>query len=594
MEHLAERTCCVARLTNREIAAKFDLIADLLQIKGENVFRVNSYRNAAETIRDLPRDLHAIQTEARLTDLPDVGDAIATKIEELLTTGDMPFLTQLTAEVPASLADLLQVNGVGPKKVKLFWDELGITTLEQLKTAADAGQLQSLSGMGKKSEQKILEGIAALANRTDRISIGIALPLALGILNDLLQLPQVVKGDVAGSLRRGRSTIGDVDILVAGEDAGPIMDAFVNRPDVARVLGHGPTKSSIELVQGLQADLRVLPPARYGTALSYFTGSQAHNIRLRELALKQGFSLNEHAFTRTDGSNIEILCDTEEAVYEMLGLHWIPPHIREDRGEIEAAQHGQLPTLIALSDIQGDLHMHTTWSDGKSSIAEMAAAAKARGLKHIVITDHSRSLGIANGLSIERLLEQQQAVREVDAQMGDDFRVLHGTEMDIKADGTLDFPDDILAQLDFVIASVHVALRQERAQITQRVLNAIQNPHVDMIGHPRGRLIPERDESDLDMDAILAAAAQHHTVLEINANPRRLDLDEAHARRAQELGVWLAINTDAHDIDQLDVMHFGVTNARRGWIRPESVINTWDTPQFLKWLSDRNESEKTP
>lgn len=580
----------MARLTNREIAAKFDLIADLLQIRGDNVFRVNSYRNAAETIRDLPRDLHAIQAEGRLTDLPDIGDAIAGKIEELITTGEIPFLTKLGEEIPPSLADLLQVNGVGPKKVKLFFDELGITTLADLKLAAEAGKLQALSGMGKKSEQKILEGIAALANRTDRISIGIALPLAMGILNDLLQLPQVLKGDIAGSLRRYRATIGDIDILVAAEDAEPIMEAFVTRQDVGRILGRGPTKSSVELVQGPQADLRVLPPERYGTALSYFTGSQAHNIRLRELALKQGLTLNEHAFTRTDGSGEEILCATEEEVYEVLGLPWIAPEMREDRGEIEAAQQDQLPHLITLDDIRGDLHMHTTWSDGKFSIEEMAAAAKARGLTHIVITDHSRSLGIANGLSIERLLEQQAEVRRVDAMMGDDFKVLHGTEMDIKADGTLDFPDEVLAQLDFVIASLHVGLRQERAQITQRALNAIQNPHVDLIGHPRGRLIPERDEADLDMDAVLEAAAKHNTVLEINANPRRLDLDESYARRAQEMGIKLSINTDAHEISGLDVMRFGVANARRGWIRPENVINTWDTPQFLDWLSARNQS----
>lgn len=578
----------MARMTNREIAATFDLIADLLQIKGENVFRVNSYRNAAETIRDLPRDLNAIYTERRLTDLPDIGDAIASKIEELLTTGQMNFLTKLTAEVPASLADLLQINGVGPKKVKLFWDELGILTVEQLQTAAEAGQLQTLSGMGKKSEQKILDSIISLANRTDRISIGIALPLAMAILEDLKQLSQVLKGDVAGSLRRRRATIGDIDILIASEDAAPIMEAFVNRGDVARILGHGPTKSSIELVQGPQVDVRVLPPARYGTALSYFTGSQAHNIRLRELALKQGLSLNEHAFTRTDGSGEEILCDTEEAVYEVLGLPWVPPELREDRGEIEAAQKGELPNLITIADIRGDLHMHTTWSDGKFSIKEMAVAAKARGLSHIVITDHSRSLGIANGLSIERLLAQQEEVRQVDAMMGDDFKVLHGNEMDIKADGTLDYPDEVLAQLDFVIASVHVGLRQDRDQITERVLNAIKNPHVDMIGHPRGRLIPEREGSDLDMDAIMAAAVEHDTALEINANPRRLDLDESHARRAQELGVKLAINTDAHDIDNLELMHFGVSNARRGWITPTSVINTWETNELLNWLSARN------
>lgn len=575
----------MATLTNREIAEIFDTIADLLQIKGESVFRVNSYRNAAESIRDLPRDLNAIRQAATdLTSLNNIGKAIAQKIEELLDTGELEYLNKLTEEVPLSLRTILHINGVGPKKAKMFWQELNITTVAQLKTAAEEGKLQKLSGMGAKSEQKILAGIEALARRTSRISIGIALPLALEILDDLLKLPQAIRGDVAGSLRRRRETIGDIDILIASEDAAPVMEAFVNRSDVARVLGHGPTKSSIELLQGPQVDVRVLEPARYGTALSYFTGSQQHNIRLRELALKQELSLNEHAFKRTDDSGVEILCETEEQVYDVLGLPWIPPELREDRGEIEAAQRGKLPELITLDRIQGDLHMHTTWSDGQSSVYEMAEAARARGLKHIVITDHSVSLGIANGLSVERLLQQQEEVRRVNTAMGDDFTVLHGTEMDIKADGTLDFPDDILAKLDLVIASLHVSLQQPQEQITERLLNAINNPHVDIIGHPRGRLIPEREPADLDMDVILEAAAKTDTALEINANPRRLDLESAYARRAQELGVKISINTDAHSIDNLDLMHYGVNYARRGWIQPDTVINTWPTDRLLAWL----------
>ncbi len=576
----------MSRLTNREIAQKFETIANLLQIKGESIFRVNSYRNAAETIRDLPRDVFAIYEEDKLTELPDVGKTIAAKIEEMLTTGQLEFYERLITEVPVSLVDMLRINGVGPKKVARFWQELNITTIDELQAAAEAGKLQKLSGMGVKSEQKILDGIAALVLRTDRLSIGIALPLALNILQDLRQLPQTLQADLAGSVRRRRATIGDIDILIAATDTMPIMDAFVHRPDVARVLGHGPTKSSIELLQGPQVDVRVLAPARYGTALSYFTGSQQHNIRLRELALKQGLSLNEHAFTHTDGSG-EMLCQTEEEVYERLGLSWIPPELREDQGEIEAAQRGELPTLITLDDIRGDLHMHTTWSDGKLSVREMARLAREQGHSYIVITDHSRSLGIANGLSIERLMEQQQEIRTVDAEMGANFRVLHGTEMEIKADGSLDFPDEVLAQLDVVIASLHVSLRQSRDDITRRLINAIENPHVDIIGHPRGRLIPEREPADLDMDAVFAAAQATDTVLEINANPRRLDLDETHARRAQELGIKLAINTDAHNADNLSLMHFGVATARRGWIQTENVINTWSTDQLLNWLSTR-------
>lgn len=574
----------MARLTNREIADKFDIVADLLQIKGENIFRVSSYRNAAQTIRELPRDVYAIYQEGALTSLPDIGATLATKIEEMLTTGNLEFYDRLTAEIPVSLVDVLRINGVGPKKAALFWKTLNITTIAELESSARAGKLQKLSGMGAKSEQKIIDGIEAMARRTDRVSIGLALPLATTILNDLLQLPDVVQGHIAGSLRRWRSTIGDIDILIASANAEPIMQAFVTRQDVARVLGHGPTKSSVELVQGLQVDVRVLAPERYGTALSYFTGSQQHNIRLRELALKQGLSLNEHAFTPVNGGS-EILCATEEEVYQTLGLPWIAPELREDRGEIEAAQQGKLPTLITQADIRSDLHMHTTWSDGKLSVREMAALAKGLGYSHIVITDHSQLSAIANGLTPERLMEQQKEVRAVDAEMGDEFRVLHGVELDIRADGSLDFSDEVLAQLDIVIASLHFQLRQPRQQITQRLLNAIRNPHVDIIGHPRGQLIPDREPADLDMDAVFAAAKETDTALEINANPARLDLEDTLARRAQELGIKLSINTDAHRADQLQLMNYGIGTARRAWLEPQNVINTWPLETLLAWVA---------
>ncbi len=574
-------------LTNREVADYFETIADLLQIKGEIIHRVLAYRNASEAIRDLPRDINKIYAEDGLEAIPNIGKTLAEKIEELLTTGTLEFYERLTTEVPVTLVDVLQVDGVGPKKAKKFWDELNVTNLEELQTAAKNGELQKLSGMGKKSEERILAGIEALARRTDRISIGIALPLAHDLLYDLLKLPQAIKGDIAGSLRRFRPTIGDIDLLIASIDAAPIMEAFVNHSSVARVLAHGPTKSSIEVVQGPQVDLRVLPPERYGTGLSYFTGSQQHNVRLRERAQDLGWSLNEHSFTRTDDSGEEILCATEEEVYAVLGLPWISPELREDRGEIQAAEQNKLPNLIDMMDMRGDLHMHTQWSDGQLTIKQMAEEAKALGLTHIVITDHSQSLGIANGLSVERLLAQQEEVRRVDAEMGDGFKVLHGTEMDIKADGTMDYPDEILAQLDVVIASVHVSQKQPREQITERVLNAIRNPHVDIIGHPRSQLIPEREPSALDMDVIFEAAREHDTALEINANPRRLDLDAQHARRAQEMGIKIVINTDAHAADQLKLMPYGVSTARRGWIEPQNVLNTWSTEEFLEWVQNR-------
>jgi DNA polymerase (family 10) len=580
-------------LTNREIANIFETVADLLQIKGENIHRVLAYQRAADSLREYPRDVKAVAAEGKLTDIPYVGETLAAKIEELLETGKLEFYERLAQEIPPSLVTIMRINGVGPKKAVLFWKELGITSVPELEAAARAGKLRTLSGMGAKSEQKIIEGIEALARQGDRTPLGIALPAAQDILDYLLTIPGVVQGAIAGSLRRGRPTIGDVDLLIASENAEPIMDAFVNMGQVARVLGHGPTKSSIELHNGLQVQLWVLAKERWGTALCYSTGSQAHNIRMRALALDKGFSLNEHAFSPVDknGNIIEdapkILCATEEEVYAKVGLPWIPPEIREDWGEIEAAQQGRLPNLITLEDIHADLHMHTTWSDGKLSIREMAEAARERGRKFIVITDHSAYSSIASGLSVERLMAQQEEVRRVDAEMGPDFRVFHGTEMDIRPDGTLDFPDEALAQLDFVIASLHYSLRQERSQITQRLLNAIRNPHIDLIGHPRGQLIPNREPADLDMDMIFEAARQHGTALEINANPHRLDLEAQYARRAVELGIPLAINTDAHRAGEMDLMHFGVLTARRGWVEAKSVLNTWPVERFLEWVQSR-------
>ncbi|MBZ0298250.1 MAG: DNA polymerase/3'-5' exonuclease PolX [Anaerolineae bacterium] len=581
-------------LTNREIADLFERVSDMLEIRGDIIHRVLSYRRAAETIRELPRDLRAIAAEGTLTELPNIGKTLAEKIEEMLTTGELEFYNRLAQEIPPSLVDIMHINGVGPKKAALFWKELDITSVEQLKAAAEAGKLRDLPRMGEKSEKQVLAGIEALSRRTGRTPLGVALPAAQEILDRLLNLPQAIEGAIAGSIRRGRPTIGDVDILIASDEAAPIMDTFVTMPNVARILGHGPTKSSVELQNGLQVDVRVLEKARWGTALNYFTGSQAHNIRMRELMLAKGYSLNEHALRPldADGNMIEdeaqhVRCATEEEVYAAVDLPYIPPELREDSGEIEAAQQGKLPNLIVLGDLQSDLHMHTTWSDGHLSIREMAEAAQRRGRKYIVITDHSHYSTIANGLSVERLLEQQQEVRQVDAQMGPDFRVFHGVEMDIRSDGTLDLPDEVLAQLDFVIASLHFGLNQERSVITRRLLNAIENPHVDLIGHPRGQLIEKRAPADLDMDVIFEAAKKHGTALEINANPARLDLEAQYARRAVELGISLSINTDAHAEDQMDLLAFGVLTARRGWVEAASVINTWPVERFLDWTRSR-------
>lgn len=574
-------------MKNQQIAEKFEHVADLLEIRGDVIHRVLSYRRAGENIRALGRELSDIFTaegETGLVAIAGIGKTLAEKIVEMLETGQLTFYNRLTEEIPASLLELMQVEGLGPKRIKLVYEQLGVTNLEQLEKAAAAGQLRDLPKMGAKSEEKILKNIQNLHQRgTARYPLGEALPIAEEIMAVLRQIPGVTRAEVAGSTRRRKETIGDLDLLVAAVDAPLVMDTFCKLPIAQEVVAHGPTKSRIVLANGLGVDLRVLPEANWGTLLSYFTGSQAHNIQLRELALKQGLSLNEYSFTNIT-SGEEILCPDEEAVYATLGLPYIPPTLRENQGEIEAAQKNSLPKLIQRSDILADLHMHSTWSDGKMSIWEMAQAAVARGLKYIAITDHSVSLGIANGLSVERLRQQAEEIRQINAQLEGKLHILHGTEMEIKADGTLDFPDDVLAELDFVIASLHVSLGQPREQITERLLKAIDNPHVDMIGHPTGRLIPHREGADLDMEQIFFAAARTGTILEINANPNRLDLRDSHIRRAQELGVNCAINTDAHHIDHFNLLPYGLATAQRGWLTAGQVVNCWPYEKFVEYL----------
>ncbi len=572
-------------MRNREVVEIFSQVADMLAIRGDQVHRILAYRKAAESIEALGRDINVVHAEGKLTDIPGIGDTLAAKIEEMLTTGHLTFYDKLAKEIPPSLVDMLRVEGLGPKRVKQIYDVLKITTMAELTAAAREGKLRDLPGMGAKSEAKLLAGIEALARHGDaRVPLGVAWPIARQMLAELERVPGVVQAAVGGSLRRSRDTIGDIDLLVAADDADAVMDRFAALENVESVAGRGPTKTNVILLNGLGVDLRVLPVERWGTLLVYFTGSKDHNVKLREMALKKGLSLNEHAFTPLEGGS-EILCATEEEVYERLGLPYIPPRLREDRGEIEAALKGRLPDLVREEQINMDLHMHTTWSDGTLSVLEMARAARDRGRRAVVISDHSVSLGIANGLSVERLRRQADEVRAADKALGPDFRVLHGTEMEIRADGSLDYPDEVLSELDFVIASLHTALGQPREQVTRRLLNAIENPHVDMIGHPTGRLLPDRAGADLDMDAVIAAAAASGTILEINANPARLDLRDVHVRRAVEMGVKLAINTDAHSPAEFDLMAFGVATAQRGWATAADVVNTWPIEQVLAHVS---------
>ncbi|MFU8772967.1 MAG: DNA polymerase/3'-5' exonuclease PolX, partial [Anaerolineales bacterium] len=451
--------------------------------------------------------------------------------------------------------------------------------------AAKSGKLRTLAGMGEKSEAKILAGLESLARRTERIPLALAWPAAQEILAKLKPVPAVKIIEVGGSLRRMRATIGDIDLLAAAEDSKEVMRAFVELPDVSRVLSRGETKSSVEFKDGLRAQLWVYPPQRFGTALQYATGSKEHNVRLRELAQKQDLSLSDQAIVKADRS--EILCAEEREVYEILGLPWIPPELREDRGEVQAARKGNLPELLILDDIKGDLQTHSTWSDGKKSILEMAEAARDRGWEYLAVTDHSHSLGVAGGLSEEELRSQREEIKAVQEKLGRSFRVLHGVEVEIRADGSLDYDDEVLAEMDLVVASLHSGLRQPRQRVTERMLNAIRNPHVDIIAHPTGRLIPDREGADLDMEAIFKAAAEHGVALEINADPYRLDLDDVHARRAIELGVMLAVNSDAHSPEWFDLLHFGVATARRGWVEPQQVINTWKVERLLDFLKKK-------
>jgi DNA polymerase (family 10) len=573
-------------MNNRQLAETFTLIANLLEIKGEIIYKTLAYRKASESLMSLGREASEYWKEGKLEEIPGVGKAIAEKIDELLQTGKLEFLEKLKKEVPPELATWLAVPSLGPKKIAMIWKTLDITTLPELEAAAREGTLRDMPGMGAKSESAILEGIASLGRRSARIPLGHAYPLALEIIERLKSVEGVVDAQPTGSLRRMRSTVGDLDLLVAAKDSTPVMDAFVKLPRVNRVLGKGPTKSSIEFNDGVRAQVWVLPPEQFGTALVYATGSKDHNVRLREIALAKGLSLSEHFFLKLKGED-KIFCTTEEEVYETLGLPWIPPEMREDRGEIQAAKAGKLPKLLEIKNIRADLQTHSNYSDGKLTMLEMAKAAAKRGIKVIAFTDHSVSLGVTGGLSMERHKVQAAEIKKIQKQLGDKILVLHATEVEIKADGSLDYPDEFLGTLDLVVASMHTGLRQPREKVTQRTINAIRNPHVDIIGHPTGRLIPDREAADLDMDAVLAAAAETGVALEINAHPSRLDLDDVYARRAKDLGIPISINTDAHSEADLDMLPYGVATARRAWLEPKDVINCWTKDKLLKWLKKR-------
>lgn len=595
-----------ATLTNREIADVFYAITDTMEVLGEDVFRTRAYKRAGDAIVDLAVPLATLRARGELDAIPGVGKAIAEKIGELLDTGQLQFYEKMRAKVPAGVLELLRVPNIGPRTAGKLYADLGIASVADLKAAAESGKLDKVKGFGSKTVAAIIRDIDAAATRDQRTLLSEALRSAEALIEALrAAAPSVREASPAGSLRRGRETIGDIDILAATDDPAATVRAFTELPIVARVESSGVEKATVFLHNGLQADLIAIAPPMWGSALQHFTGGKQHNIRFREMAIQRGLSFSEHGFREirkgqivkpeADAAPEAVVaslktCATEEEVYAAIGLPYIPPEIRENAGEFEAAAAGKLPKLVELGDIKADLHMHSDWSDGKATIRQMAEAARARGYTHIALTDHSAFLGVTNGLDGARLKQQAAEIAALNAEYakaGIAFQILRGIEVDITADGGLALPDDVLAELDVVVASPHVKLSQPSADATERLLRAIRNPHVDIIGHPTGRLIGSRAGSEIDIDAIGRAAAETGTLLEVNAGPDRLDLDAPSVRRVLELGAKLTIDSDSHHPDNLPWLRLGVLTARRGWAEARDVANTWSFEELQRWIAHK-------
>ena len=571
-------------MKSRELSNLFSQMADLMEIQGEQSFRVNSYRRAARTMKELVEDVESLAAEGKLADLQGIGKGMLSKIDEFLASGKITAHLELVAAVPAGLLSLLAIPGMGPKKVAQLWKELGITDLAGLKIALDGEAILALKGMGEKTIKQIREGIAFTEKGTGRTPLGLAWPLSEELAAELRKIKAVKRVEPCGSLRRGSETIGDLDFLCESTKGEEVIKAFTTLPQVKRVLASGSTKGSVivERRDGveIQADCRVVPAESFGAALQYFTGSKEHNVRLRELAIKKKWKLNEWGLFEGEK---QLAGKTEEEIYKKLGLPFIPPEQREDRGEFLP---GAIADLITIDDIRGDLHMHTTASDGTADAETMAQAAHALGYEYIAVTDHSKSAGIANGLSIDRMWRQIEKIRALNKKH-DAVTVLVGCECDILADGKLDYPDTILAACDFVVVSIHSAMRQERKKMTSRVIAAIENPFVTLLAHPTGRLINKREAIDLDMTAVIAKAAATNTAMELNASWQRLDLCDRHVREARDAGVMICIDTDSHSTAQLEQMRFGIMTARRGWLRPQDVLNTMPLPSVRAWIKKK-------
>jgi DNA polymerase (family 10) len=557
-------------METKQVAQVLDEMGTLLEVRGENAFRCRAYHNAAQALRTLPDDLSEMIADGSLAEVPGIGETMLDKITQLVTTGQLPAFEALKAETPPGLVALLRIPGLGPKKIKTLSDELRIEGLADLRAAAEAGKIAKLKGFGEKTEKAILEGLDFVESVGDRILQSKARRLVAPIFEAVKLQKGVIRAEVCGSLRRRLETIGDLDILFSAKAPKPVLDRFVALPEVAKVLAHGPTKASVRLDGGVQCDLRGVSDEQFPFALHYFTGSKAHNITMRRRAIEHGWKLSEYGLEGPDGP---IPARDEADLYKAFGLAYIPPELREDVGEFELAEKGKLPELVDLDDLTGTFHCHTDWSDGAATLEEMAEAARALGFKYLGIADHSRSAGYAGGLSVDRVKAQWEAIDALNEEYGKTFRLFKGTECDILADGSLDFPDKVLEGFDYVVASVHSQFKLGREAMTARVVRAVRHPKVTMLGHPTGRLLLARDAYAIDLDAVLAAAADAGTMVEINADPHRLDLDSLSARRAHALGVRIVINPDAHSTGGITNLDYGIGVARRAGLRAADVVN---------------------
>jgi DNA polymerase (family 10) len=568
---------------NIELARLLSEIADFLELKQESSFRVNAYRKAARAVESLGEDIGAVAGRGHLRKIPGIGAGLAEKIDEYVRTGDIAYHNALAAELPAELPQLMTIPEIGAKTALLLYRELGIADVEALARACREGRVRALPRLGARTEANILNGIERRLRQGTRRPVALVRPLVDAVTEALARAAGVAAVSVAGSLRRMRDTAADIDVVVAAEDGAAVIDALVGLPQIAQVLSKGPTRSSVLLGRAaVQCDVRVVEPASYGAALQYFTGSKEHNVRLRELAVRRGLRINEYGVYEV-ATERRLGGAAEEEVYAAVGLPWIPPEIREGQGEIEAAQRGELPPLVELGDIRGELHMHTRWSDGKDTVETMARTAAARGYEYCCVTDHSQSLRFAGGVAIGDLRARAASVRGLSDTLG--IRVLMGAEVDILADGSLDYPDEVLAELDVVVGSVHSRFRMPAGDMTRRIVRALENPHLDILGHPTGRIIGERPPYDLDIEAVVEAARRTGTALEVNASPDRLDLPDVHVRLARDRGALITINTDAHQKAHLAFMPYGVGTARRGWTDAAHVINTWPLATLLEFLA---------